>query len=117
MIIRLGGGQLLPKMPSIKSLKQVNKLRDEDPHQCKPGKTVFLYTVDIKKVFLHSKSQYCNFSSVIVLSSTEKSEHEHIRILRDADISCYSPELVLSASLKQVIELGPHLIRENGKSY
>ena len=54
---------------------------------------------------------------VIVLSSTEKSEHEYIRILRDADINCYSPELVLSASLKQLIELGPHLLRENGKSY
>jgi len=90
LIIRLGGGKLLGKMPPIKSLKQVKKLRDEDPLQCRP---------------------------VIVLSSTEKSEHEHIRILREADINCYSPELVLSASLKQVIELGPHLIRENGKSY
>ena len=37
-IIKTGGGKLLGQIPSIKSLKQVKKLREEDPKSCHPGK-------------------------------------------------------------------------------
>ena len=37
-IIKTGGGKLLSQIPSIKSLKQVKKLREEDPKSCHPGK-------------------------------------------------------------------------------
>lgn len=36
-IIKTGGGKLLGQIPSIKSLKQVKKLREEDPKSCHPG--------------------------------------------------------------------------------
>jgi len=36
-VIRCGGGKLLSTMPSVKALKQVKKLRDEDPRSCRPG--------------------------------------------------------------------------------
>ena len=36
-IVTCGGGKLLLSMPSVKALKQVKKLRDEDPKSCRPG--------------------------------------------------------------------------------
>lgn len=36
-VIRCGGGKLLQSLPSVKALKMVKKLRDEDPRSCKPG--------------------------------------------------------------------------------
>ena len=44
-IIKTGGGKLLGQIPSIKSLKQVKKLREEDPKSCHPGKKRFILCV------------------------------------------------------------------------
>ena len=121
-IIKTGGGKLLGQIPSIKSLKQVKKLREEDPKSCHPGKC-FLSLCRIpgpngSRIPAHKSSDISTqIFLVIILSSIDKSEMEYIRTLRESGISCYSTELVLAAALKQKIELPPYIIRENGKSY
>ena len=55
--------------------------------------------------------------SVVILSSSDKSEYNQIRILRDNQIYCYSSELILATSLSQKMELNRYMLRENGKQY
>ena len=47
---------------------------------------------------------------VLVLASHDKADTEHVRLLRDCGVPCYNAELVLTASLKQRIDLPQFLI-------